>query len=287
MKYQKAMFRIECAPELLDVSRDVLVAVVVDAGFESFVDAAYGVDGYVQASLLDEDLLHERLAAFPVDGVRVSYSLEQMPDEDWNAEWERMGFAPIDIDGRLVIVDANNMSVDALPIENIPMPIYIAAREAFGTGTHETTRMIVRALLDMDLRGKRVLDCGCGTGILSIVAMRLGARPAVAYDIDGWSVANARHNARLNGVVYKKVLLGDSSVIEGRFDVVMANINRNILLADIASFVSAMDCGATLLLSGFYEEDVPLLADEAARCGLAVVQTMVDNHWAMMKLRKG
>ena len=157
---------------------------------------------------------------------------------------------------------------------------------AFGTGTHETTRMICSTLLDMDLQGKRVLDCGCGTGILGICALKLGADSCVGYDIDEWSADNTRHNAVINHVDDRLTsLCGDSSVLSdyvAEFDVVLANINRNILLADMPHFVRVMKPGATLILSGFYEADCALLSSKAQQLGLKLISTRTDGDWASM-----
>ena len=166
-----------------------------------------------------------------------------------------------------------------------PLRIGIEAQMAFGTGTHETTRLMVAQLLDAQLSGKRVLDCGCGTGILGIAASKLGAEEVVAYDIDEWSVENTRHNAALNGVENLQVLHGDSRVlshVSGVFDVVVANINRNILLADLPHFADVLSSTGTLLLSGFYQEDAPLLVAEAERNGLQLLHKAGENGWACL-----
>ena len=161
---------------------------------------------------------------------------------------------------------------------------------AFGTGTHETTRMICSQLLNMNLEGKRILDCGCGTGILGICALKLGAASCVGYDIDEWSTDNTRHNAVINHVDERFTsLLGDASIlnkVEGVFDVVIANINRNILLADMPVFVNKMAQGATLLLSGFYNEDTALLVKQAKMLGLTLTAQREDNNWAELTLIK-
>ena len=167
-----------------------------------------------------------------------------------------------------------------------PIKIGIHARNAFGTGTHETTQMIVGMLLDMDLKGKRVLDCGCGTGILAITALKCGAADAVAYDIDEWSADNARHNAEINGVADRiEVFEGNAHVlshISGVFDVVLANINRNILLNDMPAFREVMAHGGTLILSGFYEEDIPLLVEKAESLGLSLKEKKEEGEWRML-----
>ena len=164
--------------------------------------------------------------------------------------------------------------------------IEIHARQAFGTGTHKTTQMMVATLAAMELEGKRLLDCGTGTGILAIVALKGGAREAVGYDIDEWSTDNARHNATLNGVDERmKVLLGDVSVlneVEGSFDVVLANINRNILLADMPAMVAKLTPGGTLALSGFLTADVPLLLAKAGELGLTLTAKKNEAEWVCL-----
>jgi ribosomal protein L11 methyltransferase len=149
--------------------------------------------------------------------------------------------------------------------------------------------MIVGMLLDMDLKGKRVLDCGCGTGILAITALKCGAADAVAYDIDEWSAENTRHNAEINGVADKiEVFEGNANVlshISGVFDVVLANINRNILIADMPAFKEVMAHGGTLILSGFYEDDVPLLVEEAENLGLKLEEKRENGEWRMLVFR--
>lgn len=206
-----------------------------------------------------------------------------MPDQDWNQDWEDQGFEPIGVSDHLVIYDAKHTDMSMFAGDDGVMRIFIEARNAFGTGTHQTTRMILRRLLGMDLTGKSVLDCGCGTGILGIVASRLGANRVLGYDIDEWSSENAKHNAALNGVDNLDVLLGDASVLDGvkeEFDVVIANINRNILLNDMPAFRSHLKTGGRLILSGFYETDVPMLEQAAQSNGLTIIDVVTDGEWA-------
>lgn len=283
MHYYKAEFIIECKEELKDTVRELLSDIAGEAGFESFEDTDKGVDGYVQMDLLDRNTLDEGIADFPIEDVKIDYVLACVIDEDWNQEWESIGFEPIDIDGQILVFDAKK----PIPEEIYPISIGIEAKNAFGTGTHETTRMILSHLATIKLEGKRVLDCGCGTGILGIAASKLGADEIIGYDIDEWSVKNTSHNAMLNGVNNLNVVEGDSSVlshISGVFDVVMANINRNILLADMPAFKEVMNLGGTLILSGFYTEDVPLLLEKAAELGLEERSRKIDNNWCMLVL---
>ena len=289
MKYYEVNFTL--TPVSSDAS-DLLAAIAGESGFESFEETADGLKGYIQQQLFDRSQLDCQLAEFPFPGVSISYAVSEAEDRDWNEQWEQEGFEPIIVDNRLIIHDGRHLPAEGLgpmsPIGPIPpISIEIDARQAFGTGTHETTRMVCSTLLSLaQLDRQRVLDCGCGTGILGIAAMKLGARECVAYDIDEWSVDNTRHNAVINQVDVTP-LLGDASIlnkVEGTFDLVMANINRNILLQDMPTFRRKMGSGARLVLSGFYTADVPLLSERAAALGLTVVSQKTENDWACLLL---
>lgn len=283
MKYYVANFDIECAEELLQPARELLSAAACEAGFEAFEDTDNGIAGYVQRQLYDKEALDAAIADYMPEGTRVTYNIEEVPDQDWNQDWEDQGFEPIGVSDHLVIYDAKHTDMSMFAGDDGVMRIFIEARNAFGTGTHQTTRMILRRLLGMDLTGKSVLDCGCGTGILGIVALRLGANRVLGYDIDEWSSENAKHNAALNGVDNLDVLLGDASVLDGvkeEFDVVIANINRNILLNDMTAFRSHLKTGGRLILSGFYETDVPMLEQVAKSNGLTIIDVVTDEEWA-------
>lgn len=283
MKYYVANFDIECADELLQPARELLSAAACEAGFEAFEDTDNGIAGYVQRPLYDKEALDAAIADYMPEGTQVTYNIEEVPDQDWNQDWEDQGFEPIGVSDHLVIYDAKHTDMSMFAGDDGVMRIFIEARNAFGTGTHQTTRMILRRLLGMDLTGKSVLDCGCGTGILGIVALRLGANRVLGYDIDEWSSENAKHNAALNGVDNLDVLLGDASVLDGvkeEFDVVIANINRNILLNDMTAFRSHLKTVGRLILSGFYETDVPMLEQAAQSNGLTIIDVVTDGEWA-------
>lgn len=283
MKYYVANFDIECADELLQPARELLSAAACEAGFEAFEDTDNGIAGYVQRPLYDKEALDAAIVDYMPEGTQVTYNIEEVPDQDWNQDWEDQGFEPIGVSDHLVIYDAKHTDMSMFAGDDGVMRIFIEARNAFGTGTHQTTRMILRRLLGMDLTGKSVLDCGCGTGILGIVASRLGANRVFGYDIDEWSSENAKHNAALNGVDNLDVLLGDASVLDGvkeEFDVVIANINRNILLNDMTAFRSHLKTGGRLILSGFYETDVPMLEQAAKSNGLTIIDVVTDGEWA-------
>ncbi|MBQ7472265.1 MAG: 50S ribosomal protein L11 methyltransferase [Prevotella sp.] len=288
MKYVAVQFHIKCEAELLQSSRDLLADALCECGFESFEETEDGVVGYVQKGNYNAHATQECLNDFPIDDVVITFEAYDIADTDWNETWENDGFDPILIENRMIIFDAKR-PIPSSPTLHPSSLIYIGieARMAFGTGTHETTRMVVSALLDIPLKGLRVLDCGCGTGILGISALKLGASEAVGYDIDEWSVENAKHNAQLNKVKGMTVLHGDSSVlshVSGVFDVVLANINRNILLSDLHYFKDVMKTGATIILSGFYEEDIPLLLAEAEKFGLHEKGRKIESNWACLTL---
>ena len=297
MKYFEVAFTL--IPYSVDAC-DVLAALAGEVGFETFMETETGLTGYVQQALFDEPALKEALEDFPFEGVCISYEVHEAEDKDWNEQWEQEGFEPIVVNseqrivnsekGYAIVIHDGRHLPEAIPEEAIA--IEIDAKLAFGTGTHETTRMVCSALLSYlspltaHLSPLKILDCGTGTGILSICALKLGAREAVGYDIDEWSVDNARHNAVINHVDDRFTsLLGDVSIlkeVEGTFDLVMANINRNILLADMPMMHKKMALGAQLILSGFYTTDIPMLKEKAESLGMTLIAQQEDNDWACL-----
>ena len=287
MKYLVAIFKIATSEDLLQVCKDLLADSAAEAGFESFEETQEGLEAYVQKELFDKDALDASIADFPIEGTDISYTIEDAEDKDWNEEWEEQGFDPICVDDQVLIYDAKHPELHPTTSPD-HIEIGIEAKLAFGTGNHETTRMIVSTLLNMNLYKMRVLDCGCGTGILGLVASKLGANEVVGYDIYEWSVENAKHNAQLNGVDNLEVYFGNASVINhisGVFDVVLANINRNILLEDMKSFRGVLNEGGYMILSGFYEEDIPVLLEKAKEFGLYESGRRTDNNWACLVLK--
>ncbi len=266
---------------LLQTAKDILCQLAGNIGFDSFEDEGATVTGYVQKQLFDRPELDSILAGFPIVNLNITYEAQDAEDKNWNEAWEENGFEPITVNGKCVIHDTTHTP----PHRGNGMEITIDTKQAFGTGGHETTYMIVSELLDSDVKGKRVLDCGCGTGILSILSAKLGAKDVTGYDIDEWSVSNTRHNCGLNGVGNVTVLHGDASVISTlatKFDMILANINRNILLNDMPAFKSAMSDDATLILSGFYEQDADMLINSAERLGLKTVKRETRHQWCML-----
>lgn len=286
MKYLVAEFKIECQDGMIQIARDLLTDALGEAGFETFEDTEEGINGYVQESLFDENAMNDVINNFMLPDVTINANIQEAEYKNWNEEWEEAGFERININDSITIYDARHDDGNGIASG---ISIGIETKQAFGTGTHETTRMIVSTLLNIDLKGKRVLDCGCGTGILGIAASKLGASEVVGYDIDEWSSENAIHNTELNGVGNMKVMLGDASVlksVEGKFDVVLANINRNILLADMPAFVSVMADDSLLILSGFYASDVDLLIEKASSLGLSKIDSKSDSEWTCLVLKK-
>ena len=279
MKYNVVNFKIEASSELFQIARDLVADAAGEAGCESFEDSENGIKGYVEQGKLDCILLNDALQNIPLLDTKVSYTLEDAEYENWNKTWEEAGFDPINVDDKVIIYDAHR-SLANIP-ENI-LPVFIQTQQAFGTGTHQTTQMIISVLLSQELRDKRLLDCGCGTGILGIVASKLGANDIMAYDIDEWSVENARHNAQINQVNNLHVLQGDAKIlsqINGLFDVVVANINRNILLNDMPMFREIMSENAVLILSGFYADDIPMLKEKASSLNLSLTEVKEKDEW--------
>ena len=300
MKYFEVEFTI--LPFSTDAA-DLLAAIAGEAGFETFEETSTGLKGYIQQDLLDVSTLQTSLNDFPFEGISISYDIRPAEDRDWNEQWEQEGFEPIVVKGGMRNVEGGMWNEECPVIvihdgrhlpETMPtgaIPIEIDAKLAFGTGTHETTRMICSELISFHIPHStfhkiRVLDCGTGTGILSICALKLGAAEAIGYDIDEWSVDNARHNAVINQVDDRFTsLLGDASIlnkVEGNFNLVLANINRNILLADMESFRGKMAPGASLILSGFYTEDCEMLIEKAKTLGLKLTKQKEDQNWACL-----
>lgn len=277
MKYFEFTFSIEPYTE---VASQVLVAVLGDAGFESFVECEGGLTAYIQQTLCDETAIKAALKDFFLTGATITYTYTEAEDKNWNEEWEKNFFQPIIIGDRCVIHSTFHQDVPKTEYD-----IIINPQMAFGTGHHETTSLIIGELLDSDLKDKSLLDMGCGTSILAILARMRGAKPCTAIDIDEWCVRNSLENIELNKVTDIAVFQGDASSLVGKgpFDVVIANINRNILLNDMKQYVACMHPGSELYMSGFYVDDIPMIREEAERNGLQFVQYKEKNHWAAVK----
>lgn len=281
MKYLEFIFK--SAPAT-SIANDVLCGVLGEAGFESFVEQEDGtLAAYIQTSDYDEKKLTETLAEFPLPDTRISYTWSAAEDRDWNEEWEKNFFQPIVIgEGQCVVHSTFHHDVPQADYD-----IVINPQMAFGTGHHQTTGLMMQELLSMDLTGKRVLDMGCGTSILAILASMRGAASCEAVDIDEWCVRNSLENIELNHIGNVSVRQGDASILKdmGKFDVILANINRNILLRDMNAYIAQLIPGGELLISGFYDVDIPLLRQEAEKLGLTLVRVRQDENWTMLHFR--
>ena len=280
MKYFEFIFRTTPCNEVVN---DVLSAVLGEVGFESFVEHEEGINAYIQQALLDEDAIKNALAYFPLEETIITYEYTEAEDKDWNEEWEKNFFQPIVIQDKCVVHSTFHRDVPQAEYD-----IVINPQMAFGTGHHETTSLIIGKLLESNLKGKAILDMGCGTSILAILARMRGAEPCTAIDIDEWCVRNSLENIELNNLDKIDVYLGDASILsdKGPFDVVIENINRNILLADMHYYTERMKEGATLIMSGFYTDDIPAIQEEAGRNGLTFEGQSEKNRWAAVSFKK-
>lgn len=270
--------RINFTPCNADIT-DVMAALLADAGYESFVPDSSGLTAYIREEQYDEEAVKEALAALPF-ATSPAFSVTLVEGQDWNSEWEKHYFQPIVVGRRCVIHSSFHKDVPQAEFD-----IVIDPKMAFGTGHHATTSQVISALLDLSLEGKTVIDMGTGTGILAILCAMRGAKEVYGIEIDTPAWENAVENASLNGVSIN-LLNGDASTLPSlpRADVFVANINRNIITADLAAYVGAMNPGATMLLSGFYEADIPVIMASAAPLGLSEVSHTVQNDWTCLKL---
>ena len=286
MQYQELTFTIAPCSE---AAQDLLAAMLAQAGCESFAPTDGGLLAYAPAAAIDPAAVSAAIDAFPIAGTHIAYTSRTMPDQDWNATWEAEGFKPIAIGNRLVIHDEDDTTFPTAHLD-----IAIHPQQAFGSGTHETTRLMLRQLLDTNLNGMTVIDAGCGTGILGIYCALRGVARVWAYDIDPWSVSNARHNFDVNHRSHPDVDWPEVTVHEGdatcltaapEADIILANINRNILLADMQAFAARLKPGGKLMLSGFLADDVAMLTQAAEATGLHVVRHTQDGDWQLLLVK--
>jgi ribosomal protein L11 methyltransferase len=278
MNYTQVTFFIEPAEEYIT---DVLAAELGEIGFDSFVSTESGLDAYIFETAFDESKLKQLLSDFPFEA-NIDFKVEQIEPKNWNEEWEKHYFEPIVIGNDCVIHSSFHKNVPQAKYD-----IVIDPKMAFGTGHHETTSLVIGELLKMDLKGKSVLDMGCGTAVLAILAAMRGAEKLVAIDIDEWCTENSIENIAINKISGIEVKLGGAELLEGmHFDIILANINRNILLADMESYAACLTTGGELYMSGFYKEDIPLIEAEANRNNLKLIHFKEKNNWVVVKTVK-
>lgn len=261
-----------------DPAAEILIAELGLFGFESFVETETGLLAYIPSKEHSEDVINE-IQILKSDEFIVEYSVKTIEQTNWNEEWEK-NFTPINVDNKVYVRapfhDASTMDYE----------IVIEPKMSFGTGHHETTHMMIQHLLDLDLTHKSVLDMGCGTGILAIFAAMKNARPVDAIDIDEWCVENTNENIEKNNCEFISVFLGDAHLLKNqKYDIIIANINRNILLQDLASYKRCINSNGILLLSGFYTEDEPLLQSKAKELEFEFLKKLERNNWLSLQFR--
>lgn len=259
-----------------ELGSEILIAELGELPFESFVESEFGITAYIQKQLWYEAIL-EDLFLLSSPQFTISYTIEEIEQVNWNEEWEK-NFEPIDVDGNCHVRAPFHPKTDA------EFDIVIEPKMSFGTGHHETTHMMIQHLLEIDVTNMKTLDMGCGTAILAILAEMKGAQPVDAIDIDNWCYLNSIENAERNHCKHITVYEGDASMLtDQKYDLIIANINRNILLNDMQSYVNGLLPNGLLLLSGFYEEDIPFIDASCTEKGLTYVKKFQRNNWVSLK----
>ncbi|MBR5911179.1 MAG: 50S ribosomal protein L11 methyltransferase [Bacteroidales bacterium] len=262
-----------------DIQHDMLVSMLAEIGFDSFMDEDRGLKAYCSADCRDDFAVEDLLLEPSFSGIQL-LKVEVMPDKDWNELWEA-SYQPVVVNDRCRVRAPFHE-----PDSRFEFDLVIEPKMSFGTANHETTAQIIQLMLETDIQGKEVLDMGSGTAVLAILAKKLGAARTVAIDNDEWAYRNAFTNTELNGISDIEIVLGDASAIQGSFDVVLANINRNILLRDMYLYVNAMQPEAHIFFSGFYTEDLESIKTEAERLGLRYCRHLSRNNWVAAEFCK-
>jgi len=259
-----------------ELGSEILVAELGELPFESFIDSDSGIVAYIQKQFWTENILDD-LHILSSAEFQVSYTIEEIDQVNWNEEWEK-NFEAIEVDGICHVRAPFHPKTDA------KFDIVIEPKMSFGTGHHETTHMMIQHLLETDVAGKKTLDMGCGTAILAILAEMKGAQPIDAIDIDNWCYLNSIENAERNNCTQITVYEGDADLLKGKkYDLIIANINRNILLNDMQTYIDCLNKDGILLLSGFYTEDIPFIDASCTEKGLTYVKKFERNNWVSLK----
>jgi ribosomal protein L11 methyltransferase len=275
-------------PSSEDVT-DILSFYLGNIGYESFVASETGLEAYIPQKYFSEEKLKKVLHFLAIEmndllkDVKVEYEFNLLEEKNWNKEWEKNYFKPLVVSDKC-LVRSSFHSVD----KQYDYEITIDPKMAFGTGHHQTTYLMLQEILRLDLKNRSVLDIGCGTAVLAILAAKMGARDIVAIDFDEWAYFNAKENVLLNNITDVAVRLGEVDLIQDeKYDFIFANINRNVLLQDIHHYAKAMNKGATLIMSGFYLEDVPIIKMECEKNNLSLQKTEQKDNWcAVVCLKK-
>ncbi len=255
---------------------DILIAHLSDLGFESFVENEEGFFAYIQEEEFSEDEVALALGDFD-DIFEIRFTTKIIPQQNWNKEWET-SFQPIDVDGKCYIRAPFHDKKEGYALDLIIEP-----KMSFGTGHHDTTQLMIRKLMLLNVKNHSLLDMGCGTGVLAIAASKLGANPITAIDIDDWSVENTQENLQKNNINNVLVNKGDAQILAGKtFHTILANINKNVLLADMHLYKKALEKAGDLILSGFFETDIEELTAQAQKLGLKYESKMQSGQWAAL-----
>jgi len=262
-----------------EMGAEILMAELAEVGFDSFVDTPTGIKAYIPKDSWNEQILQD-IYLLSNPEFTISYQITEIEQVNWNEEWEK-NFSPI------VVEDLCTIRANFHPVPNTRYDIVITPKMSFGTGHHETTYMMLQQLLPLSLEGTKVLDMGCGTGILAIMAALRGARDITAIDIDPWCVENATENVQQNNCSFITIKEGDVSLIIGeQYNLILANINRNILLSDIPAYTQALLPQGLLLVSGFYVEDLPAIKEKCQEVGLTYLSHIERNRWVSAKFQR-
>jgi ribosomal protein L11 methyltransferase len=262
-----------------DIQHDMLTTMLAEIGFDSFMDESHTLKAYCSAENRDDIAVDDLLSDPAFQGIQL-LNVEEMPDKDWNELWEA-SYQPVVVNERCRVRAPFHE-----PDTSFEFDLVIEPKMSFGTANHETTAQIIQLMLETDFQGKEVLDMGSGTAVLAILAKKLGATRTVAIDNDEWAYRNAFTNCELNGISDIEIVLGDALAIQGQYDVVLANINRNILLRDMHYYVDAMRPNAHIFFSGFYTEDLESIKTEAERLGLRYCRHLSRNNWVAAEFMK-
>jgi ribosomal protein L11 methyltransferase len=278
MDFIQVNFNIEPYEEYI---ADVLAAELGELGYDTFVPTENGLEAFIASDVFNDSELKNLLANFVFE-TSIDYKVTKIESKNWNEEWEKHYFEPIIIDNECVIHSSFHKNIPEAKYD-----IVIDPKMSFGTGHHETTSLVIGELLKMDLVGKKVLDMGCGTSVLAILAAMRGATDLLAIDIDSWCVENSVENIALNKISGINIKQGGAELLANQhFDIILANINRNILLADMEHYAACLSTNGQLYMSGFYSEDIPLIEAEANRNGLNLISSKLKNNWAVVKTVK-